>query len=127
MYKLCKIYLVLINTWASWVENFIHQIKSNCDIPILRKDFIISEYQVWESFTVGADAILLIADTIEYTLLKDLYQLTTELGLSVLLESYSMLSLEKSLKLKPAILGINCRDLKTMKTKNSNIWKMLIN
>ncbi|MBC8196637.1 MAG: indole-3-glycerol phosphate synthase TrpC [Candidatus Marinimicrobia bacterium] len=96
--------------------NFIHEVKSNCEIPVLRKDFIITEYQIWESFTFGADAILLISDALEFEKLKDLYQLSKELGLSVLLESHSKKSLDNTLKLNPEILGINCRNLKTMET-----------
>jgi indole-3-glycerol phosphate synthase len=96
--------------------DFIHEVKSNCNIPVLRKDFIISEYQIWESFTFGADAILLISDALEFEKLKDLYQLSKELGLAVLLESHSNESLDNALKLSPEILGINCRNLKTMET-----------
>jgi indole-3-glycerol phosphate synthase len=53
---------------------FVQQVKSKVELPVLRKDFIITEYQVWESFHLGADAILLIADAIDVPLLKDLYQ-----------------------------------------------------
>ena len=66
---------------------FIQQVKTAVDLPILRKDFIISEYQIWESFHSGADAILLIADAIERELLKDLYELAIELGLHVIIET----------------------------------------
>ena len=55
---------------------FVQQVKAVVELPVLRKDFIISEYQVWESFHGGADAILLIADAINVSLLIDLYQLS---------------------------------------------------
>ena len=57
---------------------FIQQVKAVVDLPVLRKDFIITEYQVWESFHAGADSILLIADAIEAPMLIDLYQLIKE-------------------------------------------------
>ena len=96
--------------------DYIHQIKAVWDLPILRKDFIISEYQIWESFQSGADAILLISDTLDLEKLKDLYQLSIELGMSVLVESHSKIALQNVLKLNPHIIGINCRDLNTMQT-----------
>ena len=95
---------------------FIQQVKVVTLLPILRKDFIISEYQVWESFQAGADAILLIADAIDKTLFTDLYQLATELGLHVLIETHNAENLKWIRKLKPFIVGVNCRNLKTMKT-----------
>ena len=95
---------------------FIQQVKSVVDIPILRKDFIISEYQVWESFQTGADAILLIADAIDFSLLTDLYSLSRELGLHVLIETHDSNYVRLISDLKSEIVGINCRDLKTMTT-----------
>ena len=96
--------------------DYIHQIKAVCNLPILRKDFIIFEYQIWESFHAGADAILLISDALEFSQLENLYNISTELGLSVLVEAHSKTALENALKLNPEIIGINCRDLKTMET-----------
>ena len=96
--------------------DFIQQVKAVIDIPILRKDFIISDYQVWESFQAGADAILLIADAIDISLLTDLYLLAKELGLHVLIETHSHKFIQPILQLNPEIVGINCRNLKTMTT-----------
>jgi len=93
---------------------FIQQVKAVTKLPILRKDFIISEYQIWESFQAGADAILLIADAIDDVLLTDLYHLATELGMCVLIETHSPDNLEAITKLNPEIVGINCRNLQTM-------------
>ena len=86
------------------------------NLPVLRKDFILSEYQVWESFHAGSDAILLIADAIDFDLLWELYELATELGMQILVETHSMENLESILKLNPEIIGINCRNLQTMET-----------
>jgi len=95
---------------------FIQQVKAVVELPILRKDFIISEYQVWESFHAGADAILLIADAIEVSMLKDLYQLAVELGLHVLIETHDADHLKWIRDLNPEIIGVNCRDLTKMET-----------
>jgi len=95
---------------------FIQQVKAVTELPILRKDFIISEYQVWESFQAGADSILLIADAIDIELLSELYNLAHELGLHVLVETHSPDYLEPITNLNPEIVGINCRNLNTMET-----------
>ena len=96
--------------------DFINLVKSVVNIPVLRKDFIISEYQVWESFYIGADAILLIADAIDYELLSSLNSLASELGMHVLLETHDIKNIKKIKSLNPEIIGINCRNLKTMET-----------
>ena len=70
--------------------DFVQKVKSVVNIPVLRKDFIVSEYQVWESFHAGADAILLIADAIEYDLLVSLYKLAKKLGMHVLVEVHDL-------------------------------------
>ena len=95
---------------------FIQQVKAVVELPILRKDFIISEYQVWETFQGGADAILLIADAIEASLLKDLYDLAQELGLHVLIETHNADHLKWISDLNPEIVGVNCRNLAKMET-----------
>ena len=95
---------------------FVQQVKAVVELPVLRKDFIISEYQVWESFHAGADAILLIADAIEASILKDLYQLAAELGLHVLIETHNADHLKWISDLNPEIVGVNCRDLTNMET-----------
>ena len=104
---------------------FIHDVKSAVDIPVLRKDFIISEYQVWESFHAGADAILLIADIMEMEILKDLHALASELGLHVLLETHNESHFRLFDEIKPEIIGFNCRNLQTMKA-DINFFKKII-
>ena len=96
--------------------DFIQEVKAAVELPVLRKDFIVSEYQVWESFHAGADAILLIADIIDYSLLVKLYDLSSELGMHTLVESHSIESLDVIMNLKPDIAGLNCRNLQSMKT-----------
>ncbi len=95
---------------------FIQQVKAVTELPILRKEFIISEYQVWESFQAGADAILLIADAVDEELLTDLYHLAEELGMHVLIETHSAENLQWIRDLNPPVVGVNCRNLKSMTT-----------
>ncbi len=89
--------------------------RAAVDLPVLRKDFIISEYQVHESYHVGADAILLIADALSHDQLVQLYSLARSLGLHVLVEGYSDEALARIQRLAPRIAGINSRDLTTMR------------
>ena len=106
---------------------FVQQVKSKVELPVLRKDFIISEYQVWESFHLGADAILLIADAIDVSLLKDLYQLSLELGLHVLVETHNANHLKWISNLNPEIVGVNCRDLTKMETDITWFESLIMN
>jgi indole-3-glycerol phosphate synthase len=86
----------------------------NEDIPILRKDFIVDEYQIFESKALGADVILLIASILTCKQLQEFYELATELGMSVLHEVHSKEELDK-FELDNKIIGVNNRDLKTFK------------
>jgi indole-3-glycerol phosphate synthase len=110
---------------------YIAQIKEAVPLPILRKDFIIDPYQVYESRAAGADAILLIAECLEEHKLLDLLILATELQLSTLVEVHEVESL---LRIRPHIgfphpqytlLGINNRDLKTMTVDINHTLRML--
>lgn len=101
-------------------EKFFHgsdkdllEVKSKVNIPILRKDFTIDEYQIWEAKLIGANAILLIAAILSEKELIDFSQLAHSLGLDVLIEVHDKEETIKALKAKPKILGVNNRDLKT--------------
>ncbi|MBT5956532.1 MAG: indole-3-glycerol phosphate synthase TrpC [Candidatus Marinimicrobia bacterium] len=96
--------------------DYISEVKAVVDIPILRKDFIITEYQIWESYHAGADAILLIADALAQDQMKTLYELAHELGLHVLVETHDLDLIPIIVSLNPEIVGINCRNLKNMET-----------
>ncbi len=87
------------------------QARASVDIPILRKDFILDEYQIWDSRKIGADAILLIAAILTDDELKKLYDIAMIAGLEVLLEVHSESELERALLLDPKIIGINNRNL----------------
>ncbi|KTD47689.1 indole-3-glycerol phosphate synthase TrpC [Legionella quateirensis] len=90
--------------------------KSQCNLPVLRKDFIIDPYQIHESLALGADCILLIVAMLDDLQLTDFCQLAQELNLSVLVESHTREELERAIKLPTPLIGINNRSLHTFKT-----------
>lgn len=94
--------------------SYLETVKTNVTRPVLRKDFIIEEYQIYESILAGADAILLIASILDEGQSKDFLELSRELGMSVLFEVHNEQELERALKIEAPIVGINNRDLKTM-------------
>lgn len=85
-------------------------------LPLLRKDFVVDEYQVWESRLLGAAAVLLIADLLTAKQIAGFQALAVSLGLDALVEVHSQKDLEKALEAKPRLLGINNRDLHTFWT-----------
>lgn len=93
---------------------YLNEIKSAVNLPLLRKDFILEPYQVYESRFFGADAILLIADLLSKELLLELTQLADDLGLDCLVEAHSEKDLKKALSVKAPLIGINNRDLHTL-------------
>ncbi len=100
------------------------KVRAATRLPILRKDFIIDEYQVWESRLLGADAVLLIAAILSETKIKKLASIAGNLGLDVLLEVHSPSDVRKALKISAALVGINNRDLKTFLVDLSVTRKM---
>ncbi len=102
--------------------------KRHPQIPVLRKDFIIDEYQIYETKILGADALLLIAAILPLEIAKYLYEIARNLGLEVLFEIHDEVDLKKALALDVPIIGINNRNLKTMKIdiNNTLILKRLI-
>lgn len=90
--------------------------KSHCDLPILRKDFIIDAYQIHESLSLGADCILLIVALLNDKQLNEFCLLAQELGMGVLVESHDKEELERALCLPTPLMGINNRSLHSFKT-----------
>ena len=88
-------------------------ISQHVSLPVLRKDFILDAYQVIEARAAGADAVLLIAECLEDTQLKDLHDQITALGMTALVELYEVANVEKVLRCQPQLVGINNRDLRT--------------
>lgn len=95
---------------------YLGQIRAQVKLPLLRKDFIIDPYQIFQARIAGADAILLIAAALEDTQLLELAELATELELDTLLEVHNGTELERALKLPVDLIGINNRDLRTFAT-----------
>jgi indole-3-glycerol phosphate synthase len=94
-------------------KTFVKDIKDLTSLPILRKDFIIDEYQVYESGVLGADAMLLIARALSKQQLGDLYQCAKGIGLAVLVETHSEAEIETANEIGADIIGINNRDLES--------------
>ena len=92
---------------------FLQEARAACSIPVLRKDFTIDPYQIYEARAIGADAILLIVACLELNQMKELEACAHELGLDVLVEVHNAPELEQALELKTQLLGINNRNLKT--------------
>lgn len=94
--------------------NDLKQARELTDKPLLRKDFIIDEYQIYESLLLGADAILLIAAVLDAEQMMNFYQLATSLGLDVLVEVHAEEELNKIADIPLSFVGINNRNLKNM-------------
>ena len=92
---------------------FIEVVKNNCSLPVLRKDFIIDSYQVYESRALGADCILLIASALNIDELKKFESIANNLGMAVLVEVHNEEELQKAILLDTPLVGINNRNLKT--------------
>jgi len=103
---------------------FILAVKTITTIPLLRKDFIFDEYQIYESRANEADAILLIAAILSKNQAEEYLHLAGELGLSVLFEVHDLKELEMALSVNAEIIGINNRDLKTLKIDLNNTFKI---
>lgn len=93
-------------------------------LPVLRKDFIIHEYQVWESRLIGADAILLIAAILNPATFRQLYTLACSIGLEILVEVHSEKEIDMVGAVAPEIIGINNRDLRTFKVDISTTERL---
>jgi indole-3-glycerol phosphate synthase len=100
--------------WFGGTVDDLHAARAACELPVLRKDFIIDEVQVYEARAIGADALLLIVAALpDDSLLRDLHDLAVGIGLAVLVETHDDAELERALGIGARIVGVNARNLGT--------------
>lgn len=104
---------------------YLKDIKKIVEIPVLRKDFIIDEYQIYQTREMNANIILLIASALEKNQLKDFYALSKELGLDVLLEVHDKKEFDFAREINADIIGINNRNLKTFEVSLNNTINLI--
>jgi indole-3-glycerol phosphate synthase len=93
--------------------DYLKQARASCDLPVLRKDFMVDPYQIYESRAMGADCVLLIAACLDDVQMRDLEALALSLNMAVLVEVHDAGELDRALALRTPLLGINNRNLKT--------------
>lgn len=101
-------------------DSYLEEIAANVDIPVLRKDFTVDEYMIYQAKAMGASAVLLICAILDDGQLKSFYQLTQELGMDALVEAHDERELERALACKARIIGVNNRDLRTFQVDMNN-------
>lgn len=95
-------------------------VRERVNIPVLRKDFTVDEYQIWEARAFGADMVLLIVAALDDATLTRFLDLTHELGMNALVETHTEEEIERALAVNAQIIGVNVRNLKTLEVDNAN-------
>jgi indole-3-glycerol phosphate synthase len=94
-------------------DSYLKEARAACSLPVLRKDFMVDPYQIYEARAMGTDCILLIVAALPLDLMQELEEITHSLGMNVLVEVHNQEELDLALQLKTSLLGINNRNLKT--------------
>ena len=106
-------------------DDYLVAARAACELPVIRKDFIIDPYQVYEARRLGADCILLIVAALDDAALRSLFQLSSELGMDTLVEVHDRVELERAKKLDLSFVGINNRNLRSFETSLSTTLDLL--
>ena len=97
-------------------ETFLIEARNACELPVLRKDFIVDPWQVAEARAIGADAILIIVAALDDTLMSEIEAAAIERGMDVLVEVHDEAEMERAARLRSRLIGVNNRNLKTFRT-----------
>ncbi len=107
--------------------NYLKEARAACNLPVLRKDFMVDPYQIYEARAMGADCILLIVAALPLSLMQELEEITHSLGMNVLVEIHNQEELDLALQLKTPLLGINNRNLKTFDVSLATTFDLIKN
>ena len=105
--------------------DYLKQARASCQLPVLRKDFMVDPYQIYESRAMGADAILLIAACLDDAQMADFEAIAHAMDMAVLVEVHDRTEAERALRLKTSLIGINNRNLKTFEVSLETTLSML--
>lgn len=105
-------------------DEFLRNVRRVVELPILRKDFTVDEYQIFEAKTIGADAVLLICSILSDAQLEEYLAITKEIGMSALVEAHTDTEVEAALRVGARIIGVNNRNLKTFSVNPTNSLRL---
>lgn len=105
-------------------DEYLQAISTAVKLPVLRKDFIISEYQIYEAKTIGADAVLLICALLETSMIREFLDIAASVGLDVLVEAHDESEVESALNAGAEIIGVNNRNLKDFSVDLQNSLRL---